>query len=284
MTELAITIVDAFTDTPFKGNPAGVCIVKDFPAVETMQSIAAELNQAETAFLRETGKNAYHIRWFTPVTEVDLCGHATLASMHVLRERGFISLGESVTFDSLSGPLTAQCDAAGITLDFPAQPGRLLTSTPELEACLGVEILNAEQNATNILVKVRDMDALLDCQPNLAAIKALPAQGLIVTTNSGCAPYDFASRYFAPQVGIPEDPVTGSAHCQLAPYWAKKTDRTIFLARQASARGGDLRLTLQGSRVLIKGHAITTFKGVMTLPAPESAARSAAAENLSLDA
>ncbi len=261
-----LLIIDAFASRPFTGNPAAVCIVSDFPADALMQEIAMEMNLSETAFLAKRHDGSYDLRWFTPTCEVDLCGHATLASTHALIESGLLKNGDTVRFHTQSGILEAHAEPDKIELNFPAQPGET-RPIEMLEGCLGVDILSCAQNATNLLAEVSGFDALLHCAPDMAAITQLPAQGLIVTTASGCGDYDFASRYFAPQVGIPEDPVCGSAHCMLAPYWAERLHKQYFTALQASKRSGELFLTLAGERVRIAGSAITTLKGHLELPA-----------------
>lgn len=268
---IPITIVDAFTSEAFSGNPAGVCLLSQKLDEAVMQHIAMEMNLSETAFAERLGDGHYHLRWFTPQCEVDLCGHATLATIHALREAGLITPGAQVLFETLSGELRAWVNAdESITLDFPAQAGQETDITPALQACLGVPIRAAVRNEANILAEVDDMGALDSCAPDFSVIAKLPAQGLIVTAAAGCVQYDFASRYFAPQVGIPEDPVCGSAHCLLAPYWAEKLGKSEFHAYQASRRTGELQLTLtENGRLHITGCAVTTMNGQMTLPVPQ---------------
>ena len=258
-----VWIVDTFTNRPFKGNAAAVTILNAFPDDEVMQLIAAQMNLSETAFLVKVGAREYKLRWFTPEVEVNLCGHATLAAMHVLLQSGRIKAGDTVTFDTLSGPLTAYADEKKIELDFPVLPGEP-TKAPAALKALGVEFGPCEKNRDNYLVEVKDYATLLACKPNAKKLAKADAQGVIVTC-AGPAGYDFSSRYFAPQLGINEDPVTGSTHCFLAPYWAKKLGKSSFHCFQASKGEGVLDVSLKGDRVLIAGHAVTTLKGQLPL-------------------
>lgn len=265
MNTARIATVDAFTAVPFRGNPAAVCLLPAFLPDHRLQEIAAEMNLSETAFLVKQAPLVYDLRWFTPMSEVDLCGHATLACAHMLREYGEARPEETITFRTCSGELRATYREDGIELDFPMLPGTATPITEALRGCLGVPIRAAEHNGSNLLVEVKNFHALTHCRPNLAAIAALDAQGLIVTTASGCGNYDFASRYFAPQLGIAEDPVCGSAHCMLAPYWAAALGRTRFRALQASARSGVLDVRIEGDRVHIAGQCVTTLRGMLEL-------------------
>lgn len=271
---IAIRIVDAFTATAFKGNPAGVCILDTFPADSVMQNIAMEMNLAETAFLVRKTPLHYSLRWFTPTVEVNLCGHATLAATHVLVQTGAIGPGDKVCFDTQSDVLVASVDKNGvITLDFPLLAGKA-ANHPAL-AALGVDILACEKNRDNYLVEVADYKTLMACSPDFKALALLDQQGVIVTAAKGVpAGYDFASRYFGPAAGIDEDPVTGSAHCFLAPYWAEKMNKTTFRALQASKRTGVLDVAISGDRVLLSGRAVTTLEGALqiALSAKEKAA------------
>lgn len=269
-----VWIVDAFTPVAFRGNAAAVYVLDAFPDDRKMQRIAAQMNLSETAFVVPTeGKNKYKLRWFTPEAEVNLCGHATLAATHVLHQLGRLRTGEDVTFDTLSGPLKAKVLGKTIEMDFPALPGTPAKPPTALKG-LGVEILACERNRDNYLVEVKDYETLVECIPVFKKIAKMDAQGVIVTTATGVPQgydgqprkYDFASRYFCPVLGINEDPVTGSAHCFLGPYWAKKTGQTQFHALQASKGHGILDVTLVGDRVLISGQAITTLKGRLSNP------------------
>lgn len=260
-----IWIVDTFANRPFKGNAAAVTILNAFPKDSVMQLIAAQMNLSETAFLVKTGTREYKLRWFTPTQEVALCGHATLAATHVLLQSERIKSGDTVTFDTLSGKLTARTDGKKIEMDFPALPGEEC-KPPALLKHLDIPILTCWKNRENYLVEVKDYETLLACKPWFKKLVKLDAQGVIVTTAKNVpAGYDFASRYFAPGIGIDEDPATGSAHCFLAPYWAKKLGKTTFHCLQASKGEGVLDATLKGDRVLIAGHAVTTLKGQLPL-------------------
>lgn len=266
-----IWIVDAFASRPFTGNPAAVTVLESFYDDQTLQNIAMEMNLSETAFLVETAPLRYDLRWFTPTTEVNLCGHATLAATHVLVKSGHIKPGDQVAYQTQSGELLAKALADGsIALDFPELPGEAVKPHPALKA-LDVEITACEKNRDNYLVEVADYKTLLACKPDFRKLAGMDAQGVIVTAAKGAEGFDFASRYFGPNCGIDEDPVTGSAHCFLAPYWAKKLGKTSFRALQASKRRGTLDVTLQHGRVLIAGTAIITLKGELKLPAKANA-------------
>ena len=254
--------VDAFTSVPFKGNPAGVCLL-DGPRPDAwMQALAQEMNLSETAFLLPEG-GGYALRWFTPVTEVSLCGHATLASAHVLFESGRLAPGATARFFSLSGELTAAGGADGwIELDFPADPVQAADPPPGLLEALGLSeqprFVGRSQNA--YLIELGSELQLRRLAPDFARLKTMAEMRSVIVTCAAETPgYDFISRYFAPWIGINEDPVTGSAHTRLIPYWAGRLGKTSFSAYQASARGGALRLRLLGQRVGIAGQAVTVF-------------------------
>ncbi|MDX1975961.1 MAG: PhzF family phenazine biosynthesis protein [Rickettsiales bacterium] len=256
-----VWIIDAFTSVPFRGNPAGVMLCEQFPQDAKMQHTAACVNLSETAFVVQKSARDYDLRWFTPDIEVKLCGHATLAATHVLKQTGQVKTGDTITFHTLSGALPVKLLEKTIELNFPNQPGVAAKAPAALNA-LGVEIVACQRNDTNFLVEVKDYKTLLACKPDFKKLKKLAAQGVIVTTATGVpAGFDFASRYFAPAAGINEDPVTGSAHCFLAPYWAEKLGKKTFRAYQASKGRGELDVTLAGDRVLITGSAVTTLKG-----------------------
>jgi PhzF family phenazine biosynthesis protein len=259
-----IVQVDAFTATPFAGNPAGVCILLEARDAVWMQNIAREMNLAETAFLVRQD-DSFHLRWFTPSAEVALCGHATLASAHVLWEEGHLSPDETARFHTLSGLLTAERLSDWIEMDFPA-----IAFTPfdsaDLIRALGVTPLNVVQSdgAADVkyLVEAASEEIVRGVTPDLARLATLPAQGAIVTSRATSSPeYDFVSRFFAPAVGVPEDPVTGSAHCLLATYWAAKLSKNEMVAYQASPRGGVVRVRLDGDRVRLSGQAVTVLRG-----------------------
>jgi PhzF family phenazine biosynthesis protein len=250
--------VDAFTTRRFAGNPAAVMPLLAFPSDAVMQAVAAENNLAETAFLvPESGD--YRLRWFTPVTEVPLCGHATLASAAVVMER--LEPGRrSVVFHSASGPLTVRRTQSGYLMDFPARPAESVAPPPGLRAALGVESVEVVANIYNYLALLPNSRLLHDLAPDMAAVARLDRPGVIVTA-PGDDEYDFISRYFAPAKGIPEDPVTGAAHCMLAPYWAKRLGKTEFRAFQASKRGGEVRCRLANDRVELEGSCVFYLEG-----------------------
>ena len=256
-----ITVVDAFTSVPFAGNPAAVCVLKQDQPAAWMQSVASEMNLSETAFLLPEAENVYRLRWFTPKVEVKLCGHATLASAHVLWEEGHEA--KQLHFDTLSGRLTAERWGEGwIALDFPSQLGSETVCPPELRQALGAEPVYMAKTPFTFLVEVADKEVLLGIKPNFGLLVQSGCGRVIVTTRAGAADeYDFYSRFFAPDAGINEDPVTGSAHCVLAPYWAKKLGKDELHAFQCSERGGELRLTVKGERTVLQGRAVTVLKG-----------------------
>ncbi len=252
--------VDAFTDQPFRGNPAGVCMLSAPRPNQWMQCVAQEMNLSETAFLLPENAG-YRLRWFTPAVEVDLCGHATLASAHVLWETGRLSKEKAAQFYSRSGLLTACLESGLIQLNFPVKKLELVTVPEELSSVLGVSPVFVGKNQFDYLVEVENEEILRNLQPDMARLSQIPVRGVIVTCISSTPGYDFMSRFFAPRVGVPEDPVTGSAHCALAPYWGEKLHKQSMLAYQASPRGGELHLRLEDERVLIAGQAVTIFQG-----------------------
>jgi predicted PhzF superfamily epimerase YddE/YHI9 len=262
---MEIWVVDAFTSKPFSGNPAAVCIMHAYPEDRVLQQIAMEMNLSETAFLVKNAVLDYHLRWFTPTTEVNLCGHATLAATHVLRQSGLIGSGDKVTYRTASKDLYARVLDNDIELDFPELSGTPVTPHSALQA-LGVEMVSCERNRDNYLVEVKNYEILLACSPDFKTLTQMDMQGVIVTTATGVQGFDFASRYFGPNCGVDEDPVTGSAHCFLAPFWAKKLNRRSFHALQASKRQGVLDVVLEQARVLIAGKAVTTLKGQLQMP------------------
>lgn len=250
--------VDAFTTRRFAGNPAAVMPMESFPADATLQAIAAENNLAETAFLvLENGD--YRLRWFTPTTEVPLCGHATLASAAVLMER--LDPGRTqVVFHSASGPLTVKRNAAGYVMDFPARPSNQIPPPPGLAEALGAVPTEVFANSFNYLALLGSLQLLRELAPDMPALARLDRPGIIVTA-AGDETHDFVSRYFAPAKGIPEDPVTGSAHCMLAPFWASRLGKTTFRAFQASPRGGEVICRLKGDRVELEGSCVFYLEG-----------------------
>jgi len=260
--ELTIIQVDAFTNTPFRGNPAAVCLLEEARDDQWMQQVAREMNLSETAFLRKQ-KDGFELRWFTPAVEVDLCGHATLASAYVLWEDQYLSWDEQAHFHTRSGLLTAERQQDGwIELDFPTKLEEPATPPPDLLRGLGIS--SAEyvgKNVFDYLVEVDSEETVRTMQPNFSLLETVSARGVMVTSRATTSGYDFVSRFFAPQVGVNEDPVTGSAHCCLTPYWSKKLDKHEMMAYQASARGGSLRVRTNGDRVKIAGQAVTVMSG-----------------------
>jgi PhzF family phenazine biosynthesis protein len=254
--------VDAFATRLFTGNPAAVIPLDRFPEDSVLQAIAAENNLAETAFLVPEGGD-YRLRWFTPAVEVPLCGHATLASAAVIMER--LQLGRcDVVFHSASGPLRVQRTDTGYVLDFPARPSEPIAIPPGLTAALGVFPVDVCVNAFNYLARLESEASLRALAPDMSAIARLDRSGVIVTA-PGDGNYDFISRYFAPAKGIPEDPVTGSAHCMLAPYWAPRLGQTEFRAFQASRRGGEVLCRVVGDRVHLEGTCVFYLEGTVEL-------------------
>jgi PhzF family phenazine biosynthesis protein len=258
---LAITQVDAFADKPFAGNPAAVCILGQPRGAEWMQSVAREMNLSETAFLVK-GDGGYDLRWFTPTIEVDLCGHATLASAHVLWEQGRLQTDEPACFHSKSGVLSAKKKETWIEMDFPATPAiQDVGSHADVESALGVKVQYVGRSRFDYLVEVNCEDAVRSLRPDFAKIGQMQARGMIVTSRASGRDYDFVSRFFGPAVGIDEDPVTGSAHCCLGPFWKERLGRDNLIGYQASARGGFVRTRCQGDRVFISGQAVTVLRG-----------------------
>jgi PhzF family phenazine biosynthesis protein len=264
--EVQIYTVDAFTQVPFKGNPAAVTILTDFLSDRLMQQIAAEINLSETAFAKEIEPNHFHLRWFTPSSEVPLCGHATLAMSHFLREIGKVNPSMPLRFQTLSGELAVEFEHEQVVMDFPAsfpiacQPhtldllGQLLGYT-EFE-CLG--------RTDNITVRLANQASISNFVPNFDLIEQLEIGRLCITAIADAdTGYDFVSRFFAPSVGINEDPVTGSAHCTLAPYWSGILNKEILKAVQLSARTGELTVAWQGDRVKLTGYAVSVLRGIL---------------------
>lgn len=254
----SIIQVDAFTNKPFGGNPAAVCIM-DAPADETwMQNVAMEMNLSETAFLHpENG--GYRLRWFTPIAEVELCGHATLASAHALWETGAVPPSEEARFHTLSGLLTARLDNGRIFMDFPATVAAECEMPDHLEAAIGVHPIWVGRSKFDYLAVIGSEDNLRQMVPDMVAMGNIDSRGIIVTARA--ADYDFVSRAFFPRFNIDEDPVTGSAHCTLAPYWRDILGKDEMLAWQASARGGEVLVRQEGDRVILGGQAVTVMVG-----------------------
>lgn len=254
--------VDAFAIEPFTGNPAGVCLVAKDVSDDWMHSVAREMLLAATAFI-DTRTTPLRLRWFTPSTELDLCGHATLASAHVLWEEEIVARNRPVTFETRSGLLAGRSNGDLIELDFPSEPAAPALITDDVLSALGVDsakCVGGGRNRLDLLVELESEVAVRALQPNMSAVAALEGRGVIVTAPSS-GEYDFISRFFAPAIGVPEDSVTGSAHCCLGPYWAKRLGRNVFRAYQASARGGSLTVSVNGSRTKLGGQAVLVIRG-----------------------
>ena len=257
---MTITQVDAFTDRPFSGNPAAVCLLAQPREDSWMQFVAREMNLSETAFLlpRDSG---FGLRWFTPTIEVDLCGHATLASAHVLWEDRHLAPEQPARFYTRSGVLTAEKKENWIEMDFPATPAEPSAPVEGLESALGVKACHLGRTRFDYLVGVETEDAVRALKPDLGALGRLNVRGVIVTSRASRRDYDFVSRFFAPAAGVDEDPVTGSAHCCLGPFWKERLGRAGLVGYQASARGGFVRTRCVGDRVHISGQAVTVLRG-----------------------
>lgn len=254
--------VDAFASKPFEGNPAAVCPLETWLDDALLQAIATENNLSETAFFVPT-ESGYHLRWFTPSVEVDLCGHATLAAAWVI----FNVLGDSaetLQFETRSGQLLVQRDGNELAMDFPAKIVEPLAMETEVKAGLGINEIEALLISDDIVVVVNDAQLIESLAPDMQQLKHLPGRGIVVTAKG--SDVDFVSRWFGPKVGVEEDPVTGSAHTSLAPYWAKKLGKQQLTARQGGARKGALSCEIEGDRVIIKGRVAPYLKGVITLP------------------
>jgi PhzF family phenazine biosynthesis protein len=267
-----ITVVDAFTTEPFRGNPAAICFL-DEPAPEPwMRAVAREMNLSETAYLvpaRDPAASRWSLRWFTPEVEIDLCGHATLASAHVLAERGALPPGTTARFDTRSGELTARRDADRIVLDFPATPATATALPDGLLGALGLaddEVEAAGRNDAYVVLQIGDPTRVEALAPDFGALRAVDVRAVVVTARGRANGPDITSRVFGPAVGIDEDPVTGSAHCLLAPWWADQLGRTVLQAHQASPRGGDMEVRLVGDRVELVGSAVTVWRGDILAP------------------
>jgi PhzF family phenazine biosynthesis protein len=258
---MKIWTVDAFASKPFTGNPAAVTIVAEFPSDDVCIKIAAEMNLSETAFVKPLDDGSFHIKWFTPLVDIDLCGHATLATAHILFQEGMVA-NNTVNLESRSGPLSVEKNGDQLTLNFPLQ---------KVDAILPVEafieqldfdepIIAAVQAVKDVILELESPKAVRQLNLDPKDILKLDCRDLIVTAK-GDKPYDFVSRVFAPSQGIDEDPVTGSAHCKLAHYWQQKLNKDTFLAYQASKRGGEIQITIKDDRVLLTGKAITIMEG-----------------------
>lgn len=252
--------VDAFTDEPYHGNPAAVCVLSRPMDDAWLRDVAREMNLSETAFLLPD-KGQWRLRWFTPAVEVDLCGHATLASAHVLWEMGKLRKNEPARFQTRSGLLTATRDGGWIELDLPADPATEDEAPAELVEALGAPIVRVAQGKFDYLVEVENEALVRDLEPDIPLLGEVTTRGICVTAPASTPGYDFVSRFWAPSAGIDEDPVTGSAHCMLGPWWAARLGKETLTARQVSRRGGVLRVTVAGDRVRIGGQAVTVLTG-----------------------
>jgi PhzF family phenazine biosynthesis protein len=270
--EIPIFQIDAFTAEPFRGNPAAVCLLDRSHPAEWMQRVAAEMNLSETAFvlprpIGEAKENGFDLRWFTPAVEVPLCGHATLASAHALWETGKLALGEEARFHTHSGLLIARRAGARIEMDFPSLPVQYATLPKKLQEALGVEpryvgrVRDQSGNERNFLLELQTEEAVRSLRPNYTLLGQAADTGIIVTARASSGQYDFVSRFFASYAGIDEDPVTGSAHCSLAPYWADRLNKSEMVGYQASARGGVVHVRMGQARVFIGGDAVTILRG-----------------------
>jgi PhzF family phenazine biosynthesis protein len=258
---LAFTQVDAFAEGPFSGNPAAVFMLPGFPEDDFLLNVAREMNLSETAFLVRKGAHEFDLRWFTPGGEVDLCGHATLGSAHALFEDAAVSGGE-VTFNTRSGALTVTRNGDGsMTMDFPAEPAVGRPRPANLETILGAPVSWYGENRMDALVQVAEPGWVRALDPDLNEIARMPVRGLIVTATGDTPEYDFISRFFAPQLGVPEDPVTGSAHCALAPFWHQRLGKANLVGFQTSVRGGRVKMLHKDDRVLLSGDAVTVVRG-----------------------
>ena len=252
-------LVDAFAARPFTGNPAAVCLLDSWPDDSWLQAVAMEMNQAETAFLVPEGVG-FRLRWFTPAVEVDLCGHATLASARVLWDQQLVASGERIEFLTRSGVLLGRLFGEEIELDFPHTPHQETTPPAGLLESLGLKAIYFGKNV-DYLLEVANEAELRSLTPDFRALSEVECRGVIVTSRSADPQYDFVSRFFAPRAGIDEDPVTGSAHCTLAHYWGEKLGKSRLRAFQASRRGGSVGVEIRGDRVLLRGPATIVVRG-----------------------
>jgi PhzF family phenazine biosynthesis protein len=266
MPSIPIFCVDAFADKPFAGNPAAVCVLDRDQPEKWMQSLANEMNLSETAFVRESAKNIFTLRWFTPSVEVDFCGHATLASAYALWEKGYADKNAPIGFDTRSGRLTATLTEKGIALDFPLIRPEPCEEPDGLFNALGGAAPQSFMKAgPDYLVELCCADDVRALTPDFSALAKIPMRGVIVTAGGDGADVDFVSRFFAPSFGINEDPVTGSSHCALGPYWAVKSGKQAFTARQVSKRGGTVLVEVKDGRVSLTGTAVMVWEGTISL-------------------
>ena len=257
---LPLFLVDAFTDRPFAGNPAAVCLLPAWRDERWLQNVAGEMHQSETAFLVQRA-DGFDLRWFTPVAEVDLCGHATLAPAHVLWQKELVPAQQAISFFTRSGVLKAVRKGNEIELDFPLKPDEPCPVPANLAEALGVTPKYVGRNRFDYLVEVESEAVLRAVAPDFKALAAVPVRGVIVTSRSSEPRFDFVSRFFAPGVGIDEDPVTGSSHCCLGAFWSKRLGKSDLVGYQASARGGVVRVRVAGDRAILGGQAVIVTEG-----------------------
>jgi predicted PhzF superfamily epimerase YddE/YHI9 len=263
--KIPIAVIDAFTNRTFEGNPAGVCLIEQELTSDQMQSIAMEMNLSETAFVQRTSKPGhFSLRWFTPTLEIDLCGHATLASAFWMVKSGWATEGETIHFDTRSGVLRVKCEGEWLTMDFPLIPTFTDVHPVFRSELFGFPIVRAAQLRKNWIFELENENAVRNLTPDFVEIAKNSEEGFIITA-SGSDNFDIVSRFFGPNVGVPEDPVTGFAHCALMDYWNQKTGITQIKAYQASKRGGELFLEKQKDRVLIKGQAVSVLEGFINI-------------------
>jgi PhzF family phenazine biosynthesis protein len=258
MTQLSLYQVDAFTNEPFKGNPAAVCLLDEARPEDWMRALAAEMNLSETAFVLPQGEE-FNLRWFTPMVEMELCGHATLASAHIIWEAGIVALEKQIRFRTRSGLLTISRQRDWIEMDFPARPWRSVAENEGVIDAIGAVPEEVYQSGDNLLFLYGSEKTVRNLKPNFSALKTYEYHGVIVTSPADAPQFDFVSRFFAPAIGVDEDPVTGSSHCTLAPFWGERLRKTSMTAAQVSRRGGVLKLRTSAERVYISGQAVTVF-------------------------
>jgi PhzF family phenazine biosynthesis protein len=265
MAQVAIAILDSFSSKPFSGNPAGVCLLENSISQDLMQQIAMEMNLSETAFVERTADPmVFSLRWFTPAVEVDLCGHATLASAYWMFHEGWVKPEDTIHFQTRSGVLLVTKNEEGVCMDFPLIPTTVDTHPDHAKTLFGASIVQAARLRGNWIFELEDESAVRKLMPDFGVIAATSEEGFIITA-AGSDEFDMVSRYFGPNLGISEDPVTGFAHCALVDYWSQKTGKTKFKAYQASARGGELHLEKMGNRVLIHGKVVQVLTGFLSI-------------------
>ncbi len=264
MSELRYFVVDAFTDRPFSGNPAAVVPLAEWKDDAWLQSVAMEMNLSETAFVLKEG-DGYRLRWFTPKVEVALCGHATLASAHVLWSEGYVADDGEIRFHTKTGLLKAARNKSLIELDFPTVPSSPAPPPPDLLEALGMSAKHIGRNQFDYLVEAESEEVVRTMAPDFERLARIDVRGVIVTSRSATSEYDFISRFFAPRAGVNEDPVTGSAHCCLGPYWQERLGKSQFVAFQASSRGGIVHVRVDGERSFLSGQAVTVCRGELAV-------------------